>query len=72
MESFTSLTEKHPALVPILVILFLWEAVWKLIAMWKAGRNNQMVWFIVIAIVNTLGILPIVYILFSRKQKPVQ
>lgn len=57
------------SLTPVLIILVVWEAVWKLIAMWKAGRNNQLAWFICIAIINTIGILPIVYILIQRKGK---
>jgi len=45
-----------------LVALVIWSAFWKLVALWKAGRNNSPVWFIVLALVNTLGILEILYI----------
>ncbi len=55
-------------LIPSLIILVIWETVWKLIAMWKAGRNNHLAWFICIALINTVGILPIVYILMYRKK----
>jgi len=52
-------------IIPALVI---WEAVWKGIALWRAGRNNHLAWFICIFIFNTLGILPIIYIFgFSKK-----
>ncbi|MFA5464211.1 MAG: DUF5652 family protein [Dysgonamonadaceae bacterium] len=51
-----------------IIILILWEAVWKLIAMWKASRNNHLVWFICIALINTIGILSIVYILMHRNK----
>jgi hypothetical protein len=54
----------------IIPLAIAWEAVWKGVALWKAGRNAHLVWFIVIFIVNTLGILPIVYIFaFSRKKE---
>lgn len=53
----------------VLVVLMIWEAVWKLIALWKCGRNNQLVWFIVIGILNTVGILPIIYLLFFQKKE---
>ena len=44
--------------------------VWKGIALWKAGRNAHLVWFICLFIFNTLGILPIIYIFaFSEKKK---
>jgi hypothetical protein len=55
-------------LLPLIVILSLWEIVWKIIAMWKSARNNDLVWFILIAVFNTLGILPIIYILLHKKK----
>ncbi|MBS1646992.1 MAG: hypothetical protein JST67_06595 [Bacteroidetes bacterium] len=61
--------ENLPFFIPLIIVLIAWELVWKLIALWKAGRNNQLAWFICIALVNTLGILPIVYIVMSKKKK---
>lgn len=58
-------------LMPIIIILMIWDTVWKLIALWKAGRNNHLAWFICIALINTIGILPIVYILIHR-DKPTE
>jgi glycopeptide antibiotics resistance protein len=59
-----------PGLILIILIIVLWEAVWKLIAMWKAAQNKSVAWFIALAIFNTIGILPILYIyVFSRKKK---
>jgi len=54
--------------IPLIVICALWDAVWKLIGMWRAGRNNELAWFICIAIFNTLGILPIIYILLDNNK----
>jgi len=51
----------------ILIALIIWETTWKGIALWKAGRNNHLVWFIFIFIFNTLGILPIIYLLHLKK-----
>ena len=51
----------------ILAVCIAWETVWKLIAFWKAARNNHLGWFICIALVNSVGILPIVYILMQKK-----
>jgi sorbitol-specific phosphotransferase system component IIC len=59
-------------LIPMIIILAIWDAVWKLIAMWKAGRNNHLAWFLCIALISTLGILPIVYILMQRKNNNMQ
>ena len=51
-----------------LIPLMLWELVWKGIALWKAGRNNQLIWFVCILLLNTLGILPIVYLIWFQKK----
>ena len=56
----------EPAFIIFIVILSIWDAVWKLIALWKSARNNHLAWFICIAIINSIGILPIVYILIHR------
>lgn len=56
----------------ILVLALLWSLPWKGVALWKAGRNNSIPWFIVLLLVNTLGILEILYIfvLGKKNQNP--
>ena len=54
-------------LIPVIVLLALWDGVWKCIGMWKSARNNQLAWFICIAIFNTVGVLPIIYLLWCQK-----
>jgi ABC-type microcin C transport system permease subunit YejE len=56
----------------MIIILAVWDSVWKFIALWKAGRNNHLAWFICIAIFNTIGILPIIYILIHKKKRDMQ
>ncbi|OGY38747.1 MAG: hypothetical protein A2418_02375 [Candidatus Brennerbacteria bacterium RIFOXYC1_FULL_41_11] len=48
------------------VILFLlsWSLVWKGLALWRAARSSQRNWFIVLLVVNTLGVLEIFYLFF--------
>jgi hypothetical protein len=53
----------------LLLVLVLWELIWKGIALWKCGRHNQLAWFIVILIFNTAGILPIIYLLFFQRKR---
>ncbi|MBU2576953.1 MAG: hypothetical protein KKF50_04490 [Nanoarchaeota archaeon] len=43
---------------PILV----WTLFWKGVAMWKSARNNQAIWFVASLVINTFGILPIIYL----------
>lgn len=38
-------------------------------ALWHAARNSQKYWFIGLLVINTLGILEIVYILWFRKDR---
>lgn len=55
--------------VAVVVVIAIWSLIWKGIALWKAGRKNQLVWFVVLLIVNTLGILEILYIFWFSKMK---
>jgi len=55
-----------PWLLPLIIVVAIWDLVWKLIAMWKAARLNHLAWYICIAIFNTAGILPVIYILLYR------
>ena len=57
------------AFIVIVVLVAIWDGVWKLIAMWKSARHNQMAWYICLAIFNTAGILPILYILLFQKSE---
>jgi hypothetical protein len=56
----------HPA---VLFAAILWTLLWKGLALWRAARNGQKAWYIALLLINTLGILEIVYILyFSQKR----
>ncbi len=54
---------------PWFIILLVWSMIWKGIALWKSGRGNQLAWFVVLFIVNTVGILEIIYLAFFQKKK---
>jgi len=57
-----------PIVIFFLIILAVWDMVWKFIGLWKSARNNHLAWFICIAIFNTAGILPIVYVLMHKNK----
>jgi hypothetical protein len=59
-------TLSHEQIVAISIAV-LWEFIWKAFALWRAGRNNHPVWFIIMLFLNTLGILPIIYLLTHRR-----
>lgn len=55
----------------LIVILVCWELAWKLFVLWKSARNKQTAWFVILGILNTLGVLPVIYLLIERnKLKP--
>ena len=56
-------------IISVIIILAIWDIVWKLLAMWKAANRKQKAWFIWLGILNTVGILPIIYLLIY-KDKP--
>ena len=51
----------------ILIIVTIWTLIWKGLALWKSCKKNHYIWFIILLVFNTLGILEILYIfLFSK------
>jgi len=56
------------SLLIIFIIMIIWSTVWKGLALWEAGKRKEKKWFIILFIINTLGILEIIY-LISRKKK---
>jgi len=53
----------------ITFILLTWSLIWRGLALWRAAKQAQRNWFIVLLIINTLGILDILYLFrFSHKR----
>ena len=54
----------------VFALILLWTLPWKAVALWKAARRAHLGWFVALVILNTLGILDIIYILvFSKRTK---
>ncbi|MDP2648555.1 MAG: DUF5652 family protein [Patescibacteria group bacterium] len=51
------------------VALIVWSLVWKGLALWRAAKRGEKIWFVVFLLVNTLGILEIVYLFFITGAK---
>ena len=68
-EYLTIITEQLGVPLWLFIILIVWSSAWKLIALWKAARKDSLPWFIILAIFNTAGILPILYIFVFSKMK---
>jgi hypothetical protein len=57
-----------PGVKILLAVLVIWSLIWKGIALWKAARNSHTAWFVILLLVNTAGILEIIYIYgFNKK-----
>lgn len=52
-------------LIPVVA----WTLVWKGWALWVAAKNDSKPWFIVLLLINTIGILEILYIFVFGKEK---
>jgi hypothetical protein len=49
-----------------LAAVIIWELAWKGFALWRASQRKQPWWFAVILLINSAGVLPILYLLTHR------
>jgi hypothetical protein len=64
---YASILGINPVLFAVLVI---WSLIWKGLALWKSARKGSPVWFVILLVLNTVGILEILYIfLFSEMSR---
>ena len=66
MEQLNTILTGMPWLLPLAVA---WELAWKGVALWRAARNRHIAWYVVLLIINLLGILEIIYIFAFSKPK---
>ena len=58
--------------IPVAILLgtlAVWTIVWKGLGLWRAAHNQQLYWFLAFLIINDLGILEIIYLLWFRTDK---
>jgi hypothetical protein len=59
-------------------VLIVWSIIWKGFALWHAAKSDHKVWFVIILIINSAGIIPILYLyfvdgqFFARKKRAVK
>lgn len=49
-----------------ILILVFWEMFWKGMALWYSSKKDQKIWFIAILVINSLGLLPIIYLVLFK------
>ena len=59
-----------------LFVLIVWSIIWKGFALWHAAKNDHKMWFVIILVINSAGIIPLLYLafvdrqFFTRKKRP--
>ncbi len=49
------------------MVVLIWSLPWKGVALWKAAQKKDLYWFVALLVVNTVGILDILYIFIFSK-----
>lgn len=50
--------------VSLLPFILIWSLIWKGLSLWQAAKRDEKAWFIIFLILNTAGILEIIYLVF--------
>jgi methionyl-tRNA synthetase len=53
----------------LFIVLMIWSMVWKGLALWRAAKRDDKVWYIIFLVVNLVGIPEIIYLLVTNKKK---
>ena len=62
MDVITNFSETVLANPALLVGISLWEALFTLLALWFAARNDHKVWFLACGLVQVFGLVEIIYL----------
>ena len=62
----TGLYEAPGTMLFGLLVISIWTLIWKGFALWHSAKNKQKAWFIVVLIFNTMGLLPIIYLIWFK------
>jgi len=52
-----------------LFIISIWTMVWKGFGLWHSAKNRQKGWFIAMLVLNTAGLLPIIYLIWFKPEE---
>lgn len=61
---FPEIWHLFPFMVIVFVTLVVMDVILRGLSLWRAARANQTAWFIALMILNTMSILPIIYLCF--------
>lgn len=72
MESIQMLASWTGVNPLVIIAAVAWTLAWKGLALWRAAGLRQKAWFIILLLVNTLGLLEIIYLLFVARRYKVE
>lgn len=61
--------KEHPEAVVPAVAIGVWGLIWKTFALYRAGANRSPGWFVALLLLNTVGILEMLYLFVFGKKK---
>lgn len=53
----------------VLVAAIIWSLAWKGVALWRSARESRLGWFSAILVIQSLGLLEIIYIFLISEEK---
>ncbi|MBI2665371.1 hypothetical protein HYX12_01990 [Candidatus Woesearchaeota archaeon] len=68
MEYMYSIYQEPGWMIIGVTLVGLWSLIWKGIGLWYTGKYQQKGWFIAILFLNTLGLLPMIYLLWFNPE----
>jgi len=69
LETAGVFLENHPL---IFIAIIVWSLIWKGFGLWKSAQLAHKGWFVAILLLNTLGIIEIVYLFIIAKKYSVK
>ncbi len=61
--------QRPAAFLVVLTLLSVWALVWQGFGLWYAAENKQKGWFIALLLLNTVGLLPIIYLVWFKPKR---
>lgn len=68
-EYFLQMSEALGIHIGFILFLVAWSLVWKALALWKSARKGHHAWFVIFIVLNTIGLLEILYLFVFSKMK---
>jgi len=66
MFNIYTIYQQPVLMIIVLLLISVWALIWKGLGLWSAARNKQKGWYLAILILNTMGLLPIIYLIWFK------